>query len=84
MTDWNNAGVENMKHTMWKRKTNVEKVIEADVLQVARNHLHPDKLQILAVSYPDDFDESLSVLGSANEIDITIPPPRQQLIIYIQ
>ena len=60
-----------------KTKTNVEKVTKADILRVARKHLHPDKLQILAVGRPDDFDEPLSVLGSVNEIDITIPPPKQ-------
>ena len=60
-----------------KTKTNVEKVTKADVLRVARKHLHPDKLQILAVGRPDDFDEPLSVLGPVNEIDITIPTPKQ-------
>jgi zinc protease len=60
-----------------KIKTNVEKVTKADVLRVAEKHLHPDKLQILAVGRPDDFDEPLSVLGPVNEIDITIPTPEQ-------
>ena len=60
-----------------KTKTNVEKVTKADVLRVAQKHLHPDKLQILAVGRPDDFDEPLSVLGPVNEIDITIPPPQK-------
>lgn len=60
-----------------KTKTNVEKVTKADVLRVAQKHLHPDKLQILAVGRPDDFDEPLSVLGPVNEIDITIPTPQK-------
>jgi len=60
-----------------KIKTNVEKVTKADVLRVAQKHLKPDKVQILAVGRPDDFDEPLSVLGPVNEIDITIPPPKQ-------
>jgi hypothetical protein len=58
-----------------KTKANVEKVTKADVLRVARKHLRPDKLQILAVGRPQDFDEPLSVLGPVNEIDIIIPPP---------
>jgi len=58
-------------------KQNVEKVTKADVLRVARKHLKPDQVQILAVGRPDDFDEPLSVLGSVNEIDITIPTPGQ-------
>ena len=60
-----------------KTKENVEKVTKADVLRVARKHLQPDKVQILVVGRPDDFDEPLSVLGAVNEIDITIPPPKQ-------
>jgi predicted Zn-dependent peptidase len=58
-----------------KTKTNVEKVTKEDILRVAKKHLKPDKVQILAVGRPDDFDETLSVLGDLNEIDITIPVP---------
>jgi zinc protease len=61
-----------------KTRENVEKVTKADVLRVAREHLQPDKVQILAVGRPDDFDEPLSTLGPVNKIDITIPPPKQQ------
>ena len=58
-------------------KQNVEKVTKEDVLRVARKHLKPDQVQILAVGRPDDFDEPLSTLGPVNEIDITIPTPKQ-------
>jgi predicted Zn-dependent peptidase len=60
-----------------KTKENVEKVTKADVLRVARKHLKPDTVQILAVGRPQDFDQPLSTLGSVNEIDITIPAPKQ-------
>jgi len=60
-----------------KTKENVEKATKADVLRVARKHLQPDKVQILVVGRPDDFDEPLSVLGPVSEIDITIPPPKR-------
>lgn len=60
-----------------KIKENVEKVSKEDVLRVARKHLKPDTVQILAVGRPDDFDEPLSVFGTVNEIDITIPTPPQ-------
>jgi predicted Zn-dependent peptidase len=60
-----------------KTRQNVENVSKADVLRVAKKHLQPDKVQILAVGRPDDFDEPLSTLGPVNEIDITIPPPKQ-------
>ena len=58
-------------------KENVEKVSREDVLRVAKKHLKPDKVQILAVGRPQDFDEPMSELGPVNEIDITIPPPQQ-------
>ncbi|MBC8218466.1 MAG: insulinase family protein [Planctomycetes bacterium] len=61
-----------------KIKDNVEKVSKEDVLRVARKHLKPGTVQILAVGRPDDFDEPLSTLGPVNEIDITIPAPPQQ------
>jgi predicted Zn-dependent peptidase len=58
-----------------KAKANIEKVTKADVLRVARKHLKPDKMQILAVGRPQDFDEPLSVFGTVCEIDIAIPSP---------
>lgn len=60
-----------------KTKENVEKITKADVLRVAHNHLQPNKIQILAVGRPQDFDEPLSVLGPVREIDITIPIPQK-------
>ena len=56
-------------------KKGIEKVTGEDVLRVARQYLRPDKLQILVVGNQKDFDEPLSVLGTVNTIDITIPPP---------
>jgi predicted Zn-dependent peptidase len=60
-----------------KTKENVEQVTKDDILRVARKYLRPDEIQILAVGRPQDFDEPLWVLGSVNEIDITIPVPQQ-------
>ncbi len=60
-----------------KTKENVEKVTKADVLRVAKAHLHPDKVQILVVGRPEDLDKPLSTLGEVSTIDITIPPPGQ-------
>jgi predicted Zn-dependent peptidase len=59
-----------------KTKANIEKVTKDDVLHVARKHLKYDKMQILAVGRPQDFDQSLSVLGQVRQIDITIPTPK--------
>jgi zinc protease len=58
-------------------KENVERVTKEDVLRVAKKHLKPDKVQILAVGRPQDFGEPMSSLGPVNEIDITIPTPQQ-------
>ncbi len=56
-----------------KAKEKIEKVTKSDILRVVRKHLHPDKMQILAVGRSQDFDEPLSVLGPVNQIDTTIP-----------
>jgi predicted Zn-dependent peptidase len=60
-----------------RTKANVERVTKEDVLRVAREHLRPEKLQVLVVGRPEDFDEPLSVLGPVREIDITIPAAGQ-------
>jgi predicted Zn-dependent peptidase len=60
-----------------KTKENVEKVTKADVLRVAKAHLRPDKVQILVVGKPDEFDKPLTTLGAVKTIDITIPQPKQ-------
>jgi predicted Zn-dependent peptidase/outer membrane lipoprotein-sorting protein len=62
-----------------KSKENIEKVTQADILRVASNYLHPEAMQILAVGRPDDFDEPLSVFGTVNDIDITIPVPKEEV-----
>ncbi len=56
-----------------KAKQGIERVTRADILRVAKKHLHPDKLQILTVGPAQDFAEELSKLGPVTEIDITIP-----------
>jgi zinc protease len=56
-----------------KAKQGIEGVTRADILRVAKQHLHPDKLQILTVGPAQDFAEELSKLGPVTEIDITIP-----------
>ena len=56
-----------------KAKENIEKVTEADILRVAKKHLRPDKMQILAVGRSQDFGQPLSDLGPVSEISIDIP-----------
>ena len=60
-------------------KTNIEKVTRADVLRVAKQHLHPDRLAVLVVGNEKEFDRPLAQLalagGKVNTIDVTIPEP---------
>jgi len=62
-----------------KAKERIEGMTKDDVLRVAQKYLHPDKMQILAVGKPEEFDESLSVFGQVNEIDISIPVPKEEV-----
>ncbi|MBD3384961.1 hypothetical protein GF407_08545 [candidate division KSB1 bacterium] len=59
-------------------KEGIEKVTREDILRVAKKYLHPQKVRILVVGNPADFDTPLSELGTVNEIDITIPTPKEE------
>ncbi|MBI4483053.1 MAG: insulinase family protein [Acidobacteria bacterium] len=56
-------------------KANVEKVTKDDILRVAKQYLHPDRLVILAVGRDKDFDKPLNTLGPVQTLDIAIPEP---------
>jgi zinc protease len=58
-----------------KFREGVEKVTEADVARAASKYLHKEKLAILVVGNPPEFDKPLSSLGAVTNIDIAIPPP---------
>ncbi len=51
----------------------IEAVTKEDVARAARNHLHPDRLVIMAVADPSKLDRPLSEFGEVVELDITIP-----------
>lgn len=54
-------------------------VTKADVLRIAREHVHPEELTIVAVGKPAEFGRPLSALGlPVQPLDITIPPPPQE------
>jgi zinc protease len=61
-----------------KFRAGVEKVTQSDVARAASRYLHKDKLAILVVGNPVDFDKPLSSLGSVTDVNITIPPPPGQ------
>jgi len=54
-------------------------VTRADVLRVAKEHIHPDELAIVTVGNPKEFGKPLTALGKVTEIDLTIPEPKQEL-----
>ena len=55
----------------------VEKVTIADVNRVAHKYIHKDKLAVLVVGNPHEFDKPLSTFGQVTKLDISIPsaPP---------
>lgn len=59
-------------------RAGVEKVTQADVARAASRYLHKDKLAILVVGNPPEFDKPLSSLGPVTNVDIAIPPPPTQ------
>jgi zinc protease len=56
-------------------RVNVEKVGPADVQRAAERWVHPDRMAVLVVGKPSDFDRPLTSLGAVTPVDITIPPP---------
>ncbi|HNW35698.1 MAG TPA: pitrilysin family protein, partial [Candidatus Ozemobacteraceae bacterium] len=54
-------------------KKNIEKVSKADILRVAQKYLQPDKIRIIVLGNPKDFDGKLDELGKVHDIDIAIP-----------
>ncbi|HEV7553683.1 MAG TPA: insulinase family protein, partial [Candidatus Angelobacter sp.] len=59
-------------------RSNIEKVTPADVDRVARKYVHPDRMAVLVVGNPKDFDRALSTFGKVTTIDISIPQKKAQ------
>jgi predicted Zn-dependent peptidase len=54
----------------------IRDVTAADVMRVAKEHLHPEKMKLVVVGKVADFDKPLSALGRpVEELDIRIPEP---------
>jgi zinc protease len=53
----------------------IERVTAADIDRVARKYVHPEKMAVLVVGNPKEFDRDLSTFGKVTPIDISIPPP---------
>jgi predicted Zn-dependent peptidase len=54
----------------------VEKVTKEDVLRVAKAHLQPNLLSIVAAGIKEQFDKPLDTFGPVTVIDIAIPEPK--------
>lgn len=50
-------------------------VTKADVLRVAKQHLHPDDFTVVAAGNPKEFGQPLTALGPVKTVDLTIPEP---------
>ncbi|MFO7654852.1 MAG: pitrilysin family protein [Candidatus Krumholzibacteriia bacterium] len=53
----------------------VRQLTAADIQSAVQRHWQPDRLTILAVGEPADWDGDLSSFGPVNSIDISIPEP---------
>ena len=56
----------------------IASVTKADVLRVAKQHLRPQDLVIVAVGNPKEFAKPLDTLGKVTPVDLTIPEPKQE------
>jgi predicted Zn-dependent peptidase len=56
-------------------RAKIEKVTAADVLRVAKEYIHPDRVTLLVVGKAEDFDKPVSTFGEVTQLDVTIPPP---------
>ncbi len=59
-----------------KLRDAIERVTKDDVLRVAKKHLNPDALTILAIGRKEQFDKPLDTFGKVTTRDITIPEPK--------
>ena len=51
-------------------RDSVVKLTKEDLLRVARKHLHPDRVIILAVGKDDDFEQPLSTFGQVRHLTL--------------
>jgi predicted Zn-dependent peptidase len=51
-------------------RDNIAKVTKEDILQAAKNHLHPDKMVISVAGNDNAFDKPLSIFGRVTDIKL--------------
>jgi hypothetical protein len=65
---------------IFQYRDGVRNVTKADVLRVAKEHLHPEQFKLVVVGKASDFDEPLDSLNRpVTKLDITIPEPEVEL-----
>jgi zinc protease len=67
------------KDFLFQYQKAIAAVTRADVLRVAKQHLRPEELAIVTVGNPKEFGKPLTTLGKVNDLDLTIPEPKQEL-----
>ena len=67
------------KDFLFQYQKAIAAVTRADVLRVAKEHIHPEELAIVAVGNPKEFGKPLTTLGKVTDLDLTIPEPKQEL-----
>jgi len=58
------------KDFLQRFRDSVVKLTKEDLLRVARKHLHPDRVVILAVGKDDDFEKPLSTFGQVRHLPL--------------
>ena len=67
------------KDFLFQYQKAIAAVTRADVLRVAKDHIHPEELAVVMVGNPKEFGKPLTTLGKVTELDLTIPEPKQEL-----
>jgi len=67
------------KDFLFQYQKAITAVTRADVLRAVKEHIHPEELAVVMVGNPKEFGKPLATLGKVNELDLTIPEPKQEL-----
>jgi zinc protease len=54
----------------------IQAVTADDVNRAAKKYIHPERVAVLVVGNPAQYDKPLTTLGEVKPLDISIPPPK--------
>ena len=66
------------KDFLFQYQKAIASVTRADVLRVMKQYVKPEDLVIVAVGNPKEMPKPLSTVGTVQELDLTIPQPKQE------